>query len=228
MIDLSFQIEGVEAPPFAAAPLLMFKLRVAEAQALTPIHSIALRCQVRIEPTRRRYEPAEQEQLVDLFGEPSRWGQTLRSMLWAHTSAVARPFVGNTVVDLSVPCTYDFNVAATKYFHGLQDGDVPLCFLFSGTIFYAGDEDGGLQVSQISWEKEVNYRLPIRVWREMMDLYYPNTAWLCLRKDVFDRLYRYKMAGGMPTWEQALERLLDKDSPHESVVGRQNRSGRAV
>ena len=228
MIDLTFHIESVESPPYAAAPLLMFKLRVADDEARTHIHSVALRCQVRIEPARRRYEPAEQEQLLDLFGEPSRWGQTLRSMLWAHTSAVVKPFVGSTIVDLPVPCTYDFNVAATKYFYALEAGDVPLCFLFSGTIFYAADDDGALQVAQIPWEKEANYRLPIGAWKEMMELYYPNTAWLCLGKDVFDRLYRYKMAAGLPTWEQALERLLDKDQPDESVVGRQNRPGRPV
>jgi hypothetical protein len=227
MIDLNFQIEGVEAPPHAAAPLLVFKLRVAEEQAQTPIHSIALRCQIRIEPTRRTYQPAEQEQMLDLFGQPSRWGQTLRSMLWSHVSAVVRPFIGSTGVDLPVPCTFDFNVAATKYFYALEAGEVPLCFLFSGTIFYAG-EDGALQVGQISWEKEVNYRLPIGAWKAMMDLYYPNSAWLCLNRDAFDQLYRYKVAHGLPTWEQAIEKLLAKDSCDESDAGRQNRAGGPV
>ena len=160
MIDLGFQIEGSSAPAHAAAPLLMFKLRITDAEASTPIHSLSLRCQIRIEPTRRRYEPLEQEKMVDLFGEPARWGQTLRSMLWAHTTAVVPPFIGSTVVDLPVPCTFDFNVAAAKYFHGLDSGEVPLCFLFSGTIFYSGEEDGGLQVAQIPWEKEANFRLP--------------------------------------------------------------------
>ncbi|HET6246166.1 MAG TPA: DUF6084 family protein [Tepidisphaeraceae bacterium] len=208
MINLGFHIEGVEAPAHAAAPLLMFKLRITDAQASTPIHNVSLRCQVRIEPTRRRYGPNEQEQLVDLFGEPARWGQTLRSMLWAHTTAVIPPFIGSTLVDLPVPCTYDFNVAAAKYFHGLETGDVPLCFLFSGTIFHA-DEDGALQVAQIPWEKEANSRLPIDTWKEMMELYYPNSAWLRLRKDVFERLYAYKSANFLPSWEKALEALLD-------------------
>ena len=50
----------------------------------------------------------------------------------------------------------------------------------------------------------------------MMERYYPNTAWLCLRQDVFDRLYRYKSRRGLPTWEQALEGLLppaEKEAP---------------
>ncbi len=41
-----------------------------------------------------------------------------------------------------------------------------------------------------------------------MNLYYPNIAWLCLRKDIFDQLTQYKSRAGLPTWEQTLERLL--------------------
>jgi len=211
MPDLNFEVEGAAPIPFSVAPQLNFQLRITDAagaEAL-PIPAVALRCQIRIEPTRRRYGPAEQERLLDLFGEPSRWGQTLRSMLWTHTSLIVSPFTGQTVVDLPVPCTYDFNVAATKYFYALENGEVALTLLFSGTIFYAEDERGALQVSPISWEKEAEYRLPVQVWKEMMDLYYPNSAWLCLRQDVFDQLYLYKSRLGLPTWEQAMERLLD-------------------
>jgi hypothetical protein len=211
VLDLKFTVEGAEQQPHSAAPLLVFKLRIAETIAdeePTTIPAIALRCQIRIEPTRRRYAPAEQEQLLDLFGEPERWGQTLRSALWTHASVVVPPFTGSTVVDLPVPCSFDFNVAATKYFHALEDGEVPLCLLFSGTVFYTA-EDGYLQVSQIPWEKEANFRLPISVWKDMIDLYYPNSAWLCLGRDAFDQLYRWKCSQGIPTWEQAIERLLD-------------------
>ena len=107
-----------------------------------------------------------------------------------------------------MPCTYDFNVAATKYFYALSDGEVPITLLFSGTVFYAA-ADGALQVDQIPWEKEATFRLPVKTWQEMMDLYYPNSAWLRLYRDTFDRLHRYKIRHGLPTWEQALERLLD-------------------
>jgi len=106
-----------------------------------------------------------------------------------------------------VPCTFDFNVAATKYFHGLSGGDVPLTFLFSGTVFYA-DAHGTLQVAPIPWDKEARFRLPIKAWNEMMDIYYPNTAWLCVRRDVFERLYQYKISNAIPTWEETLEALL--------------------
>ena len=49
-------------------------------------------------------------------------------------------FTGSTIADLQIPCTFDFNVAATKYFHGVSDGEIPLSLLFSGTLFYAGPE----------------------------------------------------------------------------------------
>ena len=207
MPDLNFQIEGAEAVAYAAAPLLSFKLRVDNTVAAEPIHTVALHCQIQIEAPRRHYNEQEQERLLDLYGEPERWGQTLRTMLWTHASVVVKPFEGTTLVDLHVPCTFDFNVAAAKYFAALEDGEVPLCLLFSGTVFYEA-EDGALQVSQISWEKEAKYRLPVRVWQQMMDFYYPNSVWLSLRRDVFDRINQYKMRRGIPTWEQTLESLL--------------------
>jgi hypothetical protein len=213
MPDLTFQVEKAEPVAFAAAPQLAFKLRITEpGPRPTPIHNIALRCQIRIEPVLRRYTPAEQEQLVELFGEPPRWSQTLKSMLWTHTSVFVGAFTGSALVDLPVPCSLDFNLAATKYFHGLQDGQAPLCLLFSGTIFYAA-ADGRLQVAQIPWEKEASFRLPVRVWRDLMNQYYPDSAWLCLPRSAFEKLYRFKRQGGFATWEQTLDNLLPAAEP---------------
>lgn len=207
MPDLTFKIEGAEAVPFAASPLLALKLRIRSADTEEQIHTVTLRCQIQIEASRRTYKSSEQDRLLDLFGEPGRWSQTLRSMLWSNVTLVVPPFTGTTLVDLLVPCTFDFNVAAAKYFAGLENGEVPLCLLFSGSIFYEASE-GLLQVAQIPWDRETTYRLPVRVWQEMMDIYYPNSAWLCLRRDVFDRLNLYKMRRGIPTWEQTLESML--------------------
>ena len=194
------------------------------------IHTVALRCQIQIEVTRRRYTPEEQASMLDLFGEPERWSQTLRSLLGPTPAWLCRAFRTPRVTDLHVPCTFDFNVAATKYFEGLTDGEIPLHFLFSGTVFYA-DAEGVLQVAPISWEQEARYKLPVNVWREMMEAYYPNTVWLNLRRDVFDRLYQYKIQHGLPTWEQALESMLagGRDGEHMSpnlVPGRSRRSPR--
>jgi hypothetical protein len=207
MPDLKFHVESAEVVPFAVAPQLALKLRVSNANAAEAIHTVVLRCQIQIEATRRRYSAEEQRGLRDLFGEPERWGQTLRTLLWTHTSAVVPAFIASTEIDLPVPCTFDFNVATTKYFSGLSEGEIPLCLQFSGTVFYATG-DGPLQVMLIPWDKEVRFRLPVQVWKELMDNYYPNSAWLCLRRDVFERLHRYKVEHGIPTWEETLERVL--------------------
>jgi hypothetical protein len=207
MPDLSFAVENAEAVPFAATPNLALKLRIGNSNPNETIHTVALRAQIQFEVGRRQYTPEEQEKLVDLFGSPDRWSQTLRTMLWTQASVVVPAFKESTVIDLPVPCTFDFNVAATKYFHALQDGDIPLCLQFSGTVFYL-QEGESLQVAPISWDKETKFRMPVRIWREMMDIYYPNTAALNLRRDVFERLYEYKTRNGIPTWEEALERML--------------------
>ncbi|MDQ6677643.1 MAG: DUF6084 family protein [Acidobacteriota bacterium] len=207
MPGLTFTVEGAEAVPFAAAPSLAFNLLVVNPNAGQSIQSVALRCQILIEAARRHYNAGERGSLRDLFGEPDRWSQTLRSMLWTHASATVPAFTGSIRSQLPVPCTFDFNVGAAKYFHAIQEDDVPLCFQFSGTIFYAA-ANGTLQIDQIGWDKEARFRLPAKVWRDMMDHYYPNSAWLRLRRDAFERLYEYKRSQGMATWEEAIESLL--------------------
>ncbi len=209
MPDLSFRVEGAEAVPYAAAPLVVLKLRVTNADPQESLHSVSLQCQIQIQAARRRYNAEEQQRLTDLFGSADRWSLTLRNMLWTHANIVVPGFQGEILVDLPLPCTFDFNVAATKYFSALDvaAGDIPILLQFSGTAFYAG-EDGALQVSPIPWNREAAYALPVGVWKDMMDLHYPNTAWLSLRRDVFERLLAYKSRHGIPTWEQTIERML--------------------
>ena len=209
MPDLSFEVVDAEVLPFAAVPSLHFKLHVENLED-EPVRSVALNTQIRISATQRHYEAGEQERLLELFGEPSRWKDTLRSLLWTHTVLQVPPFSGSTVVDMPVPCTYDLEVVAAKYFHALQDGEVPLEFLFSGTVFYT-EERGWLQTARISWEKEAEFRLPVRLWKEMMEHYFPNIAWIRLRRDAFDLLYDYKLRRGFPTWEAAVEALVSID-----------------
>ncbi len=205
MPDLNFQIEGAAPTPNAASPQISFKVRITNTEP-GAVHSIALRVQAQIEPVRRRYTAAEQERLKELFGEPELWSKSVHPLLWTNANVTVTAFTGSTAVDVPVPCTFDFNVAVTKYIFGLEDGEIPTTLLFSGTVFYAGGM--GLQVMQIPWNREANYRLPISTWKAMMDAYYPNMAWIALRRDVFERLYEFKARHGLTTWEQALERML--------------------
>jgi len=210
MPDLDFKIEGAEAARFAAAPQILLKLRVRNADPVETIHSVVLRCQIQLEVTRRRYSADEQAKLCELFGEPERWSQTLRNLLWTHVNVNVPPFQGDIVVDVPLPCTFDFNVGATKYFYGLTDGVVPICVMFSGTVFHARGEEA-LQVAPISWDKEARFNLPVKVWQEMMDAHYPNSAWLRVRRDVFEKIYDYKVRHGFTSWEQALESMLQEE-----------------
>jgi hypothetical protein len=206
--DLQFEVAEVIPTPNAASPHLTFKLRITNTVASEAVQSIALRCQVQIEPVRRRYSPEEQRRLLDLFGRPEQWSDSLRPLLWANLSINVPGFAGGTTVDVLVPCTFDFNVAMTKYAHALDEGELPTSLLFSGTAFYAGRP--GLQIMQIPWDREARYRVPVRVWKQMMDAFYPNDAWLCLRREIFDLLYERKVQLGLANVGQVIERLLQR------------------
>lgn len=205
MINLGFTVLGVHAEPYAAVPTLMFRLRISE-ETGERIHAIALRCQIQIEPRQRHYARAEEERLFELFGEAPRWGETLKTLLWTHASLMVPGFEGSREVDLPVACTYDFELTAAKYFHALDEGEVPLLLLFSGTVFTRGQT--GFSVEQIPWEKEAPFRLPVAVWRELMDRYFPDSAWLRLRRETFDALHHFRGRQALPTWDDAITVLL--------------------
>jgi len=204
--ELDFAIEDAGPLERAAAPTLRFGLRITSVGG-EAIRSVVLDTQVQIASRRRPYDDATEERLYELFGEPERWGSTLRTLPWTRATLAIPPFTGATTVDLPIPCTYDFEVAASRYLDALRDGEVPLEFLFGGTVFYA-DASGLLKTARIAWDKEAEYRLPVAVWRQTMDHYFPNSAWLRLRKDSFDRLYAYKARNALTSWEDAVDSLL--------------------
>lgn len=208
MAELSFDCVDVRALPYAASPTLAFKLRVTELTG-QPIHTIALRVQIRIEPQRRRYSEAESELLGVVFGERARWGETLKPFQFTTVSVLVPGFTGTTEVEAEVPCTYDLEVAAGKYFHALADGVVPMVLLFSGTVFGKGEQ--GFWVELVPWHMQAEYRLPVKVWEELMDRYFPHAAWIKLHKETVDALLKYQARHAIPTWDAAMERLLAGD-----------------
>lgn len=208
MPDLAFEVLDVAPARGAAAPLLVFAMQVTDVDsAPRPIHCVLLHCQVRIEPARRRYDAAEQRRLRDLFGPPGEWQRSLRPLLWTHAVAHVGPFTRAARLELPVPCTGDFSAAAGRYLHALTAGDVLVSLLFSGTVFFdAGD--GSLQVAPISWSRDAEYRLPVAAWREAMDQLFPNSGWLCVRRELLDQLEAYKRRCAAVSFDEALERLL--------------------
>lgn len=212
MADLTFACTGAVAEAYTATPTLTLGLRITEGSG-TPVHAIALRCQIRIEPQRRRYSAAEARRLHDLFGDTARWAETVKPIQLAIVTAMVSAFTGEAEIGLPVPCTYDLEVASARYLDGLDDGVIPLLLLFSGTIFSV--RDGKLAVELVPWSAETSYRMPVRVWRDLVDMHFPGSAWLRCDRQTLDALSEYKASHALPTWDATLTALLEAASTTE-------------
>ncbi|HEX7189153.1 MAG TPA: DUF6084 family protein [Actinomycetes bacterium] len=209
MTSLDFSVVDVFAERYAASPQLTARLRITEGTDEV-VHAIALRCQVRIEPQRRAYTADEESGLLDMFGSRERWFDTLKPFLWMQCTAMVQGFTGVTEVDLAMPCTYDFEVTWSKYLHALRDDTIPVVFLFSGTVFTRGSS--GFGVEQVPWDRESRYQIPVTVWRDMVDHYFPNTGWLRLSRETLDSLAYYKSVRGLTSYEAVVESLLGTEA----------------
>jgi hypothetical protein len=202
---LRFSVRGTGVVEHAAQPMLRFDLRVDAGEA--SIRSLSLNAQIRIVSPARSYDQGERARLFELFGAERDWGRSLRPLLWTQASFVVPAFDGAETVELRVPCSYDFDVAAHKYLHAVRAGVIPLELLFSGSVFYAGS-GGALRTVRLPWDRECRFDMPARLWHDVMGRYFPNSAWLRLRRDVFDRLHAYRSGHGLTSWEATLESLL--------------------
>ncbi|MGH9086511.1 MAG: DUF6084 family protein [Acidimicrobiales bacterium] len=205
MTELAIEVAGVRVEPHAAVPTLVWSWRVVVPEGVR-VHALALRAQVRIEPGRRHYDAGEQDRLLTLFGPPGQWGASLHPFLWTHLDAMVAGFTTETVAEVPMSCTYDFEVAASQYLHGLAGGAVPLTILFNGVVFTPGES--GFCAEPIAWHVEARTTLPVQLWREMMDRYFPDQGWIRLGRATIDRLRRYRTEQASATWEQAFASLL--------------------
>lgn len=205
MTELAFTVVDVAPERYAVSPQLVATVHLTESTG-TVIHAIALNCQVRIHPQRRGYDAQEEAGLRDLFGPRERWGTTLQSLLWLQCSTMVQGFSGETEVALPLACTLDFDVAAAKYLHALRERTVPIEFLFSGTIFTEGER--GFSVERVPWNCDAPYQLPVPVWRQLMDQFFPNSGWIVLDRTVLDELAAYRAAHGLTSWDAAVTGLL--------------------
>jgi len=202
--DPTFEVLGAEPVAHAAAPTLKFLLRVSDAR---PLHAIALSAQINIDPARRTYDDATRERLVELFGPPERWASTTRSFLWTQVGALVPGFEGSADFALTVPCTYDLELSAAKYFYSLPDGEIPLTFHFSGTILFS--EEGNVQIAMVPWSCSARFKLPVEAWKRMMAMYYPGGGWVRLQTSTLDRLQERKASAGLPSFDACVAELLD-------------------
>ncbi len=201
-----FEVIGARSVKYAAAPMLMFDLQVSEPSG-RQVYMIALTIQVMIEPARRTYDDATRERLAGLFGPPERWSVTTRSLVWAQLDVVVPAFVGSTTVAVPIACNFDLELAAAKYLHALPDGQAPLAMHFNGLVYYPNDA-GGLQMTMIPWARSVEFRMPVSVWSDTIDHYFPNTGWVGLRSDTLDALERQRVNRGDATFDATIQKLL--------------------
>ncbi len=210
--DLSFEPTSISPVSDAATPSLSIALRIRNRAPDQAVQAVLLRCQVRIEPQRRQYTANEDTALGDLFGDPRSHDRTPHPLLWAHTGAAVPAFTGETIVEMPLPCTYDLAVASARYFDALEGGEVSLLLLFSGTVFWSRVE-GALLAEPIAWSKEARFALPVQVFRDALEMHYPGTAPLLLRRDVFERLRQHRTDRRATSWEEMLSALLDGAVP---------------
>jgi hypothetical protein len=201
----AFGVAGARIVSDAAVPTLAFRLHV-DSRPEDDIRSIVLAVQIRIATARRPYGAVERGRLTELFGDRAQ-SPVPQDLLWTHASLVVPPFVRATMVDIPVACTHDMEIATAKYFQALDDGEVPLDFLFSGSVFYA-DPDGALQTCRISWDRQARVSLPVSMWKAMIERYYPGGAWLRLDRATLDRLHAWKTRRALPTWQATMDALL--------------------
>jgi hypothetical protein len=207
--DLTFAVTGAEPERFAALPTLRFRLEITRSGG-GPVRSVSLTTAIRIDVARRRYGPEARRGLAELFGAPERWGSTMRPLVWTQTTVVVPPFDTSTTTDVTVPCGYDTELAVTKYLRAVRDGDVPLDFLFSGTVFFQGPE-GLLRTARISWAKDTTYRLPAAMWHELTDRYCAGSPWLRLSRETYERLDDHRARHVLGSLDDAVRDLLDRD-----------------
>ncbi|MCN9242248.1 DUF6084 family protein [Streptomyces sp. RY43-2] len=225
MTELTFSCTGVRADRYAVGPTLVFRLRITTPDDDTPVHALALRCQIRIEPARRGYETAESDGLVDLFGDRSRWGSTLKPLEFAQVPLMVQGFTGRTETDLVVPCTYDLDIAASRYLAALEGGEVPLRMLFSGTAFTGA---GGFRVEPVPWDREALFGMPVAIWREMIEQHFPGCGWIRLPRATMDALLAFRSRRALPSWEATVRALLDEADPPDPPSPRRTLTGRTA
>jgi hypothetical protein len=206
--DLGFAVLGARPVKYAAAPMLALDLEVTEARGRS-VYMLALTVQLMIEPARRAYDEAAHQRLVELFGAPERWAVTTRSLVWSTVDVVVPAFTGRTTVTVPIACHYDLELAAAKYLHSLTDGEAPLALHLNGMVYYPG-EDGGLQIVLLPWSNSIGFRMPLRVWHETIEHYYPGTAWVALRSATLEALQQAKLARGLATLDDTVAALLEE------------------
>ena len=135
------------------------------------VRSVSLDVQMHIARAPPALRRGAHELLFELFGPPAAGARPCaRCPGRACRTPCRRSQARRSWISRAVPLR--LRGARREYLDALADGEVPLELLFSGTLFYAG-ESGQLQAGRISWDGDAEYRMPVRAWRDTIDLTSP-------------------------------------------------------
>jgi hypothetical protein len=173
-----FSVVDAKPKHYAASPTIVFRLRIG---CDDQVEAMVLRVQIRIEPRRHNN------------GHP---------FAWADIPVMVPAFTGETFVDVNVPCTYDFDNTAARFFNDVEAGEIPLRFFFTGSIFRRTEES--FSVSMLSWQSECAYRMPLEVWQDAMRACYGDSVLIRIDRETFERLQRLRTQTGATSWDAVL------------------------
>ena len=152
-----------------------------DSRAAHAIRSVLLDVQIQIAAPAAVYDPGRAGAAGRAVRRARALGHTLRTLLWLRTTVVVPPFTGATVVDLrravhlrlrghgvALPRTRSTTARCRSSSCSAGPSSTPA-------------PAGALQTARIALGREAEYRLPVAVWRETMDSYFPGSAWLRLR-----------------------------------------------
>ena len=216
MPNLTFQIEAASPVAFAVSPQIALSVRVVNSRPEFAVESLLLRYQIQIDAAARSYDTRESEALRELFGDGAVRARAVKRLTWTQAAAVVPPFTHEARFEVHAPCTFDMSISTSKYFRAIFEGGAPIAILFSGTVFHR-DTQGALQAAPVPWSTEARFTIPAQAWRDAVDEHYAGVTPLPVRRDLFERLERYRREHALPTWDHVIEMLLPPPEPVAQV-----------
>ena len=149
---------------------------------VSPIYTIALRCQINVDPARRRYDADPASDCPSCSESPSGGARRPRASCGRASTCSSRASKARPTSTSRCPAATTSRSRPPDISRGLSDGAVPLSFHLSGSVFYK-TSSGELRITQVPWDIDVRYELPLAVWTDMMEHHYPE-EWLgALRRE---------------------------------------------
>ncbi len=179
------------------------------------VHTIALSAQIQIDPARATYDAETRARLVELFGAARALGRDDPGLPAGRAIEVLVPASPARRRSPSrCRARYDLEVAASKYFYSLPDGEVPLTFHFSGMVLYSGDEATGCRSRRCRGAAPRAGACRSTRGSARWPRYYPGGGWVRLRTRDARRLCRAQGRARPPQ----LRRLRRRPAPREAAA----------